>query len=146
MSEREGDAGSVVARHLDGERFEVVVRGHALTIDQPGPDGDDEGPTPVEVFVAGLAACVGVLARRYLVRHGLPVAGLAVTARHETAERPSRVTAIRVALTPPPGLPPQRLRGLLAVASRCTVHNSLVVPPHVDVVLAHEGDPGGAGE
>jgi uncharacterized OsmC-like protein len=145
VSEREAGAGSVVARHVDGERFEVVVRGHALTIDQPGPDGDDEGPTPVEVFVAGLAACVGVLARRYLVRHGLPVAGLAVAARHETADRPSRVAAIRVTLTPPPGLPPHRLRGLLAVASRCTVHNSLVVPPHVDVVLAHERDPGGAG-
>ena len=137
---------AVVARHVDGERFELSVRGHVLVVDQPGPDGGNGGPTPVEFFVAGLAACVGVLARRYLVRHGLPVTGLAVEARYETAERPSRVAAILVTLTPPAGLPPHRRRGLLAVASRCTVHNSLLSPPQVDVVLAHEGDPDGAGD
>ena len=131
---------------MDGDRFELVVRGHAFTVDQPAPDGGDEGPTPVEVFVAGLAACVGVLARRYLARHDLPAAGLAVTAGWSTTARPTRVSAIRVVITPPPGLAPARLRGLLAVASHCTVHNSLAVPPDVSVVLAHEGDPGGAGE
>jgi uncharacterized OsmC-like protein len=135
MSDRE-----VVARHVDGDRFEVAVRGHVFTVDQPAPDGGDEGPTPVEVFVAGLAACVGVLARRYLARHDLPVAGLSVSAGYSTQVRPSRVSSITVTITPPPGLTPHRLRGLLAVASHCTVHNSLTTPP--EITLAVETVPG----
>ena len=59
----------VTATHLDGDRFEVAVRGHRLVVDQPTPDGDDAGPTPVELFVAGLTACVAALAGRYLARH-----------------------------------------------------------------------------
>jgi uncharacterized OsmC-like protein len=135
----------VVVRPLDGERVEVAVRGHRLVLDQPAPDGDDTGPTPVEVFVAGLAGCVAVLARRYLARHALPDAGLVVSAEYDVADRPSRVAAVRVVLTPPPGLTDARRRGLLAVASHCTVHTSLTVPPQVDVVLAHEEPPAGHG-
>jgi putative redox protein len=123
----------VQARHVEGDRFELAIRDHVLTVDQPAPDGDDEGPTPVELFVAGLAACVAVLARHYLTRHGLPVSGLTVTAEHEVLQRPSRVTSVRLLIRVPEGLPEARRRALLAVASHCTVHNSLRTPPEVTI-------------
>jgi putative redox protein len=126
----------ITVRHADGDRFEVDVRDHVLTVDQPFPAGGDAGPTPVELFVASLAACVAALARRYLARHGLPVSGLTVTAEHEATERPTRVTAIRLALTLPDGVPEARRRALLAVAAHCTVHNSLRTPPAVTITLA----------
>jgi putative redox protein len=127
---------SIEARQLDGDRFEVTVRGHALTTDQPVPAGDDEGPTPVELFVASLAACVAVLARRYLARHGLPTSALTVTAEHEVTDRPSRVAAVRLAIHLPAGVPESRGRSLLTVASHCTVHNTLRTPPEVTITLA----------
>jgi putative redox protein len=120
---------TVQVRHTDGERFEVAVRGHTVVVDQP--DAGDEGPTPVELFVAGLAACVASLARLYLLRHGLPVRGLAVTAEHDVQERPSRVSDVRLVVRVPDGVPEERRRALLAVASHCTVHNSLAAPPSV---------------
>lgn len=131
-------------RYVDGDRFEVAVRGHELVVDQPEPLGEDTGPTPVELFVSGLASCVAVLARRYLARHDLPADGLTVTAHHDTSERPSRVTSIRLDLRVPDGVPEARRRALLAVASHCTVHNSLTTPPDVTVALATAGeDPAG---
>jgi putative redox protein len=126
----------IAVRHADGDRFEVNVRDHVLTVDQPVPVGDDEGPTPVELLVASLAACVAVLARRYLARHGLPVSGLTVTAEHEVTERPVRVSVIRLAIALPDGVPETRRRALLAVAAHCTVHNSLRTPPAVTITLA----------
>jgi uncharacterized OsmC-like protein len=133
---------TVTARHTGGDRFEVSIRDHLVTVDQPAGVGGDEGPTPVELFVASLAACVAVLARRYLARHGLPTSGLAVTAEPEAANRPSRVAAVRLAIRLPAGVPEARRRSLLAVASHCTVHNSLRTPPEVTITLG-DRDPSG---
>lgn len=126
--------------HAGGQRLDVAVRGHRLVVDQPEPAGEDAGPTPVELFVAALAGCVASLGGLYLARHGLAADGLAVVAEHEHAERPSRVTRVRLVLEPPEALPPNRLRGLLAVASHCTVHNSLVRPPEVEITVHAHGD------
>ena len=42
------------------DRFDIQIRGHTITVDQPTEiGGDDVGPTPTELFVAGLASCVG---------------------------------------------------------------------------------------
>ena len=35
-------------------------RGHQIVTDTPGPDGDDQGPTPKELVLMGLGGCTGV--------------------------------------------------------------------------------------
>ena len=122
--------------HQGGDRFRIRVRGHEIDVDQPvGDGGEDTAPTPTELFVAALASCVAFYARRYLARHGLAADGLEVTAGYETGSRPARVVAVRIEVTPPAGLPPQRRDALLAVASHCTVHNTLTTAPAVDIRL-----------
>lgn len=129
--------GTLGVRHLDGDRFEIDVRGHVIVVDQPVEDGGtDTAPTPTELFVAGLASCVAFYARRYLVRHDLPVEGLTVRGDFEMGSRPARVASIRVEIGLPDDVPVERHSALLAVASHCTVHNSLDDPPHVTVELA----------
>ena len=126
--------GEVSVRHVEGDRFLVSVRGHDLVVDQPLSDGgDDVGPTPTELFVAGLASCVAYYARLYLARHDLPSAGLEVTVDYAFGGRPARVETIDVRVTPPPELPAERRDAFLAVASHCTVHHTLVTPPDVRI-------------
>lgn len=123
--------------HLGGDRFEIDVRGHRLTVDQPvDAGGEDTAPTPTELFVAGLASCVGFYARRYLARHDLPTEGLAVEVAYEMGSRPARVSAVDLVLHLPDGVPAARREPLLAVASHCTVHNTLVSEPEILVRLA----------
>jgi len=123
--------------HLEADRFVVDIRGHKLTVDQPvSAGGRDAGPTPTELFVAGLATCVAFYARRYLARHRIDDTGLAVEATFEAGDRPARVTRIEVVLTPPTALPADRLEAFLAVAAHCTVHNTLLDPPQVDILAA----------
>lgn len=125
--------------HRGGDEFDILVRGHVLTVDQPEADGgDDSGPTPTELFVAGLASCVAFYARRYLSRHQLPTAGLAVETSYELARKPARVGTVSMRLVVPDGVPPERREALLAVASHCTVHNSLVTPPEVSLDLVDQ--------
>lgn len=124
--------------HRGGDRFAVTVRGHDVEVDQPAAaGGEDTAPTPTELFIASLATCVAFYARRYLRRHGLPEEGLAADVSYALGDRPARVTDIRIALRIPEGVPAERRPGLLAVASHCTVHNTLSNPPEIDIELRH---------
>ena len=127
--------------HQTADRFELQIRGHRLLCDQPEADGGDQGPTPTELFVASLAACVAFYARRFLARHHLDAAGLRVEGAFTMSpDRPARVDTITLRLLLPQPLEPNRRRALLAVVDHCTVHNSLRTPPEVRITLAEPAD------
>lgn len=135
------ETGTLAVRFVDGESYEIAVRDHRLLVDQPAQlGGADRAATPTELFVASLASCVAFYAGRYLTRHGYSRSGLAVSADFDLAtDRPARVAAVRVSVRVPADLPRGRWAGLQAVASHCTVHNSLVSPPRVTVELTDAG-------
>lgn len=122
--------------HMGGDRFLIRMRKHAVAVDQPTRVGGLDGaPTPVELFVGSLASCVAHFARGYLTRHGIDADGLQVTAGFEVAHRPPRVTTITVQVRPPADLPPEQYPAFRAIASHCTVHNTLLEPPVVSLEL-----------
>jgi putative redox protein len=132
----------ITVEHLSGDRYEVAIRGHRLVVDQPvAGGGEDAGPSPTELFVAGLASCVGFYAGRWLRRHGLDDDRLWVRCDAEmSTDRPARVAAIRLQVAGLPELPAGRRDALLAVVRHCTVHNSIRQAPVVTVELEDAGD------
>jgi uncharacterized OsmC-like protein len=127
----------ILVEYESGVRFRITVRGHELVADQP-PDegGTDAGPTPVELFAASLASCVAYYAASYLRRHDLPVEGLAVECDYAFAQdRPNRVGEVSMRVLVPAGFPERRRAGLLAVAERCTVQNSIRTEPDVHIAV-----------
>ena len=96
-----------------GDRFAIALRGHEIMVDQPADvGGTDIGPTPTELFVAGLVSCVAVYAGRFLARHGVCAEGLRVDADWEMGEgSPARVGCVTIRITAPPALPASRLPG-----------------------------------
>ncbi|GAA1131247.1 OsmC family protein [Nocardioides aquiterrae] len=130
------DLQTLHVEHLGDDRFEIVVRGHRVLVDQPlEAHGGDRGPTPTELFVASLASCVAFYARRYLRRHGLPEQGLAVSTDYAMASGPARVGSLRIRIDLPDGVPEERRAALLGFASHCTVHNSITREPEIVVEL-----------
>ena len=123
--------------YLDGEAYEIAVRGHRIVVDQPlDAGGADTAPTPTELFVASLASCVAFYAGRYLTRHGIDRTGLTVSASFEMAsDRPARVRSVAISVKVPTGLPESRWAALEAVARHCTVHNTLRDSPEVQIDL-----------
>lgn len=133
------DAATLRVVYVSGDRFEVSIREHVVTVDQQVPaGGQDIGPTPTELFVAGLASCVAFYARRYLRRHKLDATGLTVATSYRMGTKPARVTQVDMQIQVPADLPPARLDGLLAVASHCTVHNSITTAPQITIAVAPE--------
>ena len=128
----------IEVRYARGDRFLIQVKDHYLVVDQPKESGrDDVGPTPTELFVAGLATCVGFYAERFFVRHGLAADGLRVDCDFDVSRKaPARVDAIDVRVTLPEGFLPERRAALLAVIEHCTVQNSLRMPPEVRITLS----------
>jgi putative redox protein len=132
-----GPAGKITVRHAGGDAYAITVRGHVMLVDQPEADGgQDAAATPTELLAASLASCVAFYVGRYLLRHGLDRSGLAVTAEFTMASgRPARIGEMRLRISVPSGLPPQRRDALLAVASHCTVHNTLRQQPGISTEL-----------
>ncbi|MEU2429401.1 OsmC family protein [Streptomyces sp. NPDC007861] len=135
-----GRAGHAEALPISGDAYEVTVRGHVLTVDQPiGDGGHDTAPTPVELFVAAMTSCVAHYAGRFLDRHGIVRKGLHVTADYTMAsERPARVASLTI-LVDVPALPPSRASAMQAVISHCTVKNTLEAPPEITITLSGIG-------
>jgi putative redox protein len=127
---------NIVVRYLQGDRLTAAVRGHEVTVDQPVADGgEDLAPTPTDLFVSGLATCIGFYAERYLRRHDLDPTGLVVESEYDfSQDGPARVSDIRISVTAP-GLPEARREPFARVIEHCTVHNSLVRPPTVTMDL-----------
>jgi len=129
-------ARGVGTANVGGETYAIAARGHTLLTDQPAATGGaDTAMTPTELLVASLSSCVAFYAGRYLARHGLNRNGLHVTATFTTATtRPARVGEVRLTIRVP-GIPPSRQAALLAMASHCTVHNTLRHPPEIAIEL-----------
>jgi hypothetical protein len=90
----------------------------------------------VQLFAASIVACAAHYAGSYLARHGLSTEGLTLDGDYVMAsDGPPRVASISVTITPPRGLPVDRQPGLIAVASHCTLHNTLSTPLAVNFGL-----------
>ena len=126
--------------HRDQDAFAIFVRDYVIQVDQPMPAAAGEtGPTPVELFVAALAACVAHYACRHLRKEGLPYIGLEVGARHVlTGIPPQRISRLTLTVRPPSALREDEADGMIAAIEDCTITRSLLEPPDLEVRLADE--------
>lgn len=121
-------------RHERGDRYRVIIGTHTVIVDQP--DTGDAGPTPTDLFVASLAACVAHYAGRFFERHGIEPEGFGVDCAFEMAtDRPARVGSVDLRLTLPASFPEELSDRLRAVVEHCTVHNSITQAPKIRIGL-----------
>jgi putative redox protein len=131
----------IAATYVGGDRLRIDVRGHQLSADQPAEDGGgDTAPTPTELFLAGLTACVGFYAERFLRRHNLSTVGLSVGCTYGWAEHPHRVGVIEL-IVAAPGITAAKREAFAHVIEHCTVHNTLDHPPDVRIKVATGSEP-----
>lgn len=119
-----------------GMRHDIVSGRHRVVTDQPVEDGgQDAGLSPVELFVGSLAGCVGYFVGRFCERHHIPHEDLRVQAEWGMAENPHRVGQITLSIHLSHPLTAELRERLLKVAHGCTVHQSVITAPAVDITL-----------
>jgi len=113
----------------------VSVRAHRLESDHaPADGGSDAGPSPAELFVASLGACMALAVATYCHSHGYGD-GVEVDLTYAMARTPTRLASIVVDIHVPAGFPEDRIEAARRVAELCPLHATLAQPPQVDVEI-----------
>ncbi len=123
---------------------EIALGHHRLVSDEPRPIGDDEGPTPYDLVLAGLGACTSMTVRMYVNRKGWPLEGVRVTLRHSRIHAKDCadcettrgwIDHIDREIELAGDLDDTQRQQLLGIAERCPVHHTLTSRMHVATSL-----------
>ena len=94
-----------------------------------------EYPSPPELLMVSLGACIGAVLVTYCDRHGINYEGLQISLDREIAEHPHRIGRINIAVHMPGPLAPQLQETLKRVAEQCLIHNTLQHAPQINLDL-----------
>jgi putative redox protein len=117
-----------------GYTQQIVAGHHRLVADEPRPIGDDLGPTPYDLLLAGLGACTSMTVRMYANRKGWPLERIRVTLRHsrihaedcaDCETRAAWIDHIDSDVELIGDLDDTQRQRLLHIAERCPVHQTL---------------------
>jgi putative redox protein len=128
-----------------GYTQQIAAGRHRLVADEPRPIGDDIGPTPYDLLLAGLGACTSITVRMYADRKRWPLERTRVTLRHsrihakdcadcETSTAWIDHIDCDVELTG--DLDDTQRQRLLHIAERCPVHQTLTSEVHIATSLS----------
>jgi len=124
--------------YIDGKKFSAQNRKHAIVIDQPeASGGNDQGPTPPELFVDSLGSCIGVYVLAFCKNTGLnPNAMKIILDWEKASDKPSRIKSINVKIELPNADVGARKAALLKVAESCMIHETIKHQPEIKLELA----------
>ena len=114
------------------------VGAHELLFDQPPPvpDGDDRGPSPLDVMVVSVVACAHYFAAAFLHGRGLATEGLTVEVDTEKERVPiARIGRLAITVRVPPGLSERQLAGIERAVKTCPAYGTLIRPPSVEILV-----------
>jgi putative redox protein len=121
-----------------GFRAAISIRNHTLTADETlDRGGTDTAPTPMEMLVGALGACIVITIQMYAQRKNWPLEEVHVTLsleRFKKEDYPAYtgdagfVNEIRQEVTLTGNLADEQRARLLEVGSRCPVHRTLEYP------------------
>jgi putative redox protein len=136
-----------VAEAGEGRFAQLVTMGkHRLRADEPvAVGGDDSGPGPYDLLLAGLGACTSMTVRMYAAQKKWPLERVTVDLKHdkvhatdcaECETREGKVDRIERVLTLEGDLDEAQRARLLEIANKCPVHRTLHSEVWVPTTLA----------
>ena len=126
----------VRAQLHSGTRATITARQFSWLADEPQvAGGTDEGPTPYEILVGALAACISITLRLYANHKGIPLQGVDVSAEFDRVhaedclecDNPEggMIERIETRVTLRGTFDDAQRARLAQVAERCPVHKTL---------------------
>lgn len=124
--------------HEDKLRFRIEVKGKdreiSFVCDQPVEEGGtDQGPTPVEMLVASLGACVATMIGFYANQKKIDITGMSADVSFEKLKNPYRVGSINVFVNYPGETDDRLQKTLERIAHTCIIHHTLENPPQMQI-------------
>ncbi|MFO7548551.1 MAG: OsmC family protein [Acidimicrobiia bacterium] len=127
---------TVTTNYAGSMLFETKIGSHVITADVPASmGGSDRAPTPPDLFVASLGACVGAFVAQYCDRRDIDTTGLSVDVTFEKADNPVRLENLKVRINLPDCTVGDRRAALLRVAEHCPVHETIETVESIEFEL-----------
>lgn len=125
---------SAVTRYRGQMLFETEVGGQTVVTDVTPPmGGQGRAPTPPDLFVVSIGACVAAFVAHYCEQQGIDTRDLTVTTAFEKADKPALLTNFHVAVALPHGDCGDRLAAVERVAEHCIIHETLKALESIDI-------------
>jgi len=133
-------SGEVVVQETQESKFQNVVSiggavGHVLIADEPAEvGGEDTGPGPYDILLAGLGACTNMTLRMYASHKGIPLDRVTVRLKHDRVHaedceacetKAGKIDRITRHLTFEGDLTDEHRARLEQIANKCPVHKTL---------------------
>lgn len=118
-----------------GVKVDATYRGHTLRTDQPQPMGGDTALSPLDVFFASIATCMGFYALRFCQERNLPTEGLGLTLNTERNPETKRYETVTVTVRTPDAFPDKYRQALHRAVDLCAVKRHIVEPPEFSVEI-----------
>ncbi len=127
---------TVMANLAEGTKVTIETRQFSWRADEPPEDsGTDTGPTPYELLLGSLAACIATTLRLYANHKGIPLAGVGVHLAFDRvhsndcedcdARTDGWIERIQSNVTIRGRFDTAQRKRLAQVAQRCPVHKTL---------------------
>lgn len=138
------ESGTVVVTETREGKFtqEIRVGAHVMRADEPAAaGGNDSGPSPYDLLLAGLGACTSMTIRMYSDLRQLPLERVSVKLKHdkvhaqdcaECETREGKIDRIEREIELTGALDEAQRARLLEIANKCPVHRTL----HSEVWIA----------
>jgi len=85
--------------------------------------------------MASLGSCTGSVLVVFAERHGISLDGMSIDLDWKIAENPHRIGEIDIAVHIPQHITQDQQKVLMRVAEECLIHNTLRVPPQMNMTL-----------
>jgi putative redox protein len=140
---------NVVVRETRNSKFQqtVSIGPHRLLADEPiAAGGEDTGPGPYDLLLAGLGACTSMTMRLYADRKSLPLERVTVTLKHsrihaedcaECETKAGMLDQIDRTIAMEGALDAEQRGKLMEIADKCPVHRTLTSEIHI---VTHAAD------
>ena len=127
----------ITVKHRHGQSFDIQVRGYRLVSDEPVTlGGEDEGPTPTELMVAGLAACAADEVVTTLVDMGLALEPIEVGADFAWDAEGRRIASVRLHVMLPNEIEDSARKRVEQAILSCPARKMLLEPPDIETELS----------
>lgn len=116
-------------------KISAEMDGLSIATDQSVKEGGDgSAPSPFQLFLASLATCAGVYAKRFCETRKLSTEGLAIRVLCDFAEKGFKIDKITYEMTLPQDFPEKYKSAIIRSVDLCAVKKHVCESPEFEII------------